>query len=100
MTYADDITLGQLITEAWQDVMRMEKDLKVLEKEMQASPDDEGLMNRYARLQERFEWLGGYEYESMSRKIVRGLGFSEATWIGLSRVFPAARRRASIWPRP
>ena len=56
----------------------MEKDLKVLEKEMQASPDDEGLMNRYARLQERFEWLGGYEYESMSRKIVRGLGFSEA----------------------
>lgn len=78
VTYADDITLGQLITEAWQDVMRMEKDLKVLEKEMQASPDDEGLMNRYARLQERFEWLGGYEYESMSRKIVRGLGFSEA----------------------
>ena len=78
VTYADDITLGQLITEAWQDVMRMEKDLKVLEKEMQASPDDEGLMNRYARLQERFEWLGGYEYESMSRKIVHGLGFGEA----------------------
>ena len=78
VTYADDITLGQLITEAWQDVMRLEKDLKVLEKEMQSRPDDEGLMNRYARMQERFEWLGGYEYESMSRKIVRGLGFSEA----------------------
>jgi ATPase subunit of ABC transporter with duplicated ATPase domains len=45
---------------------------------MQAHPDDEGLMNRYARMQERFEWLGGYEYESMSRKIVQGLGFSEA----------------------
>lgn len=78
VTYDDDITLGQTITEAWQDVMRMEKDLKDLEKEMQSRPDDEGLMNRYARLQERFEWLGGYEYESMSRKIVRGLGFSEA----------------------
>lgn len=78
VTYDDDITLGQLITEAWQDVMRLEKELKGLEKEMQSRPDDEGLMNRYARMQERFEWLGGYEYESMSRKIVRGLGFSEA----------------------
>lgn len=78
VTYADDITLGQLITEAWQDVMRLERDLKDLEREMQSRPDDEGLMNRYARMQERFEWLGGYEYESMSRKIVRGLGFSEA----------------------
>lgn len=78
VTYADDITLGQMITEAWQDVMRMEKELKDLEKEMQSRPDDEGLMNRYARLQDRFEWFGGYEYESMSRKIVRGLGFSEA----------------------
>ena len=34
---------------------------------MQAHPNDETLMNRYARMQERFEWLGGYEYESMSR---------------------------------
>ena len=78
ITYADDVTLRQTITEAWQDVMKLEKDLKVVEKDMQAHPDDEGLMNRYARMQERFEWLGGYEYESMSRKIVQGLGFSEA----------------------
>ena len=78
ITYADDVTLRQTITEAWQDVMKLEKDLKAVEKAMQAHPDDEGLMNRYARMQERFEWLGGYEYESMSRKIVQGLGFSEA----------------------
>ena len=78
ITYADDVTLRQTITEAWQDVMKLEKDLKAVEKAMQAHPDDEGLMNRYARMQERFEWLDGYEYESMSRKIVQGLGFSEA----------------------
>ena len=78
ITYADDVTLRQTITEAWQDVMKLEKDLKAVEKDMQAHPGDEGLMNRYARMQERFEWLGGYEYESMSRKIVQGLGFSEA----------------------
>lgn len=46
ITYADDVTLRQTITEAWQDVMKLEKDLKAVEKDMQAHPDDEGLMNR------------------------------------------------------
>ena len=49
ITYADDVTLRQTITEAWQDVMKLEKDLKAVEKAMQAHPDDEGLMNRYAK---------------------------------------------------
>ena len=100
VTYADDITLGQLITEAWQDVMRLEKDLKVLEKEMQSRPDDEGLMNRYARMQERFEWLGGYEYESMSRKIVRGLGFSEADMNRPVQSFSGGQKTRINWRKP
>lgn len=77
ITFEDDVTLRQTITEAWQDVLRLEEQLKDAEKDMQAHPDDETVMNKYARLQERFEWLGGYEYESMSRKIVHGLGFGE-----------------------
>ena len=78
IAFEDDVTLRQTITEAWQDVLRLEEQLKDAEKDMQAHPDDESVMNKYARLQERFEWLGGYEYESMSRKIVHGLGFGEA----------------------
>lgn len=78
ITFDDSITLRQTITDAWQDVMKLEEQLKDVEKDMQAHPDDKALMNRYARMQERFEWLGGYEYESMSRKIVQGLGFTEA----------------------
>jgi ATP-binding cassette subfamily F protein 3 len=31
ITYADDVTLRQTITEAWQDVMKLEKDLKAVE---------------------------------------------------------------------
>ncbi|MCH4187157.1 MAG: ABC-F family ATP-binding cassette domain-containing protein [Megasphaera sp.] len=77
ITVDDDITLRQTITEAWQDVLSIEQQIKEAEQEMQDHPDDEGAMNRYARLQERFEWLGGYEYESSSRKIVHGLGFTE-----------------------
>jgi ATP-binding cassette subfamily F protein 3 len=80
ITYADTITLGDVITEAWQDVRHLEQNLKAAEKQMQAEPDNEALMDRYARLQERFEWLGGFSYESMSHKIVQGLGFSEADW--------------------
>lgn len=78
ITFDPSITLRQVITDAWQDVLRLEKQLKDVEKDMQAHPNDEALMNRYARMQERFEWLGGYAYESMSRKIVQGLGFTEA----------------------
>ncbi len=71
------VTLRQAITDAWQDVLGLEAQLAETEKTMQMRPDDEDLMNKYARLQERFEWLGGYEYEAMSRKIVCGLGFGE-----------------------
>lgn len=77
ITFDDTITLRQTITDAWQDVLRLEAQLKQVEQDMQRQPDDTLLMNRYARLQERFEWLGGYEYEAMSRKIIQGLGFTE-----------------------
>lgn len=78
ITFDDGVTLRQTITEAWQDVLHLEEQLKAAEQEMQRHPEDEGAMQRYARLQERFEWLGGYEYEALSRKIVNGLGFTDA----------------------
>ncbi len=77
ITYADTVTLRQTITDAWQDVLRCEQQLKETAKSLQGPAPSPELMNRYAQLQERFEWLGGYEYEAMSRKIVRGLGFDE-----------------------
>lgn len=87
-----DITLRQVITEAWQDVLSLESQLKAVEAEMQANPEDVVLMNRYAKMQERFEWLGGYEYESMSRKIVQGLGFSEEDMDRPARQFSGGQK--------
>lgn len=78
ITYDAGLTLRQLLTEAWQDVLRLEKQLKETEQVMRERPQDTELMGRYARMQEKFEWLGGFAYESMSRKIVQGLGFSAA----------------------
>lgn len=78
ITFDTAVTLRQTIADAWQDVLRCEMQLKETEQAMQHKPDSQELMNRYSRLQERFEWLGGYEYEAMSRKIIHGLGFAEA----------------------
>ena len=59
ITYEDGVTLRDTMTAAWQDVLRLEGQLKDVEKQMQSQPDNEELMNRYAHMQERFEWLGG-----------------------------------------
>jgi ATP-binding cassette subfamily F protein 3 len=59
---------------------------------MQHEPDSQELMNRYSRLQERFEWLGGYEYEAMSRKIIHGLGFAEADMDRLVQSFSGGQK--------
>ena len=71
-------TLRSAVESSWQDVMRCEQQLKETARQMQREPGSQEAMDRYARLQERFEWLGGYEYEAMTRKIIYGLGFAEA----------------------
>lgn len=74
-----DTTLREEMKAAWQDVLRCEEELKYLEAHLHEGTVEEQKerMDRYSRVQERFEWLGGYEYESASRKIMYGLGFKE-----------------------
>lgn len=62
---------------AWSDLHDTETSLRETEKAMQMSPNDEELQMRYARLQERFEMLGGFSYEATTRKIIAGLGFGQ-----------------------
>lgn len=78
ITFGDN-TLGEEVNAAWQDVLRLDEDMKRVEQELQKAIGEAQteLMTRYSQLQERFEWLGGYEYEAMSRRIIHGLGFSE-----------------------
>lgn len=80
ITYDPSLRVRDVIKEAWQDIMQLEDKLHATEQALQDQPQDEQLMARYARLQERFEWLGGFSYESMSRKIMAGLGFQEEDW--------------------
>ena len=70
-------TLREEIQMAWQDVLVCRERLLALEKSMEEEACEPDMLAKYARLQERFEWLGGYEYEAMTRRILHGLGFQE-----------------------
>jgi ATP-binding cassette subfamily F protein 3 len=59
----------------------LERRLRALEEEVSrtpSGPEQEELLTEYARLHERFEHLGGYAVESEARKVLAGLGFSDA----------------------
>lgn len=73
-------TIREEIHAAWADVHTLQAELDEVRRRLTRTPHDELLLARYAKLEERFERLGGYEYEAMTRRILHGLGFSEADW--------------------
>lgn len=77
-----DINLGEEsleeeIQKAFADVRRLEAHLATLSEALAKTPEDETLLRQLAHAQERLEWLGGYDYESQTRKIAYGLGFTD-----------------------
>lgn len=64
---------------AWKDVLYYKDKLAELARKLETSHDEE-LVAAYGRTEERFEYLGGYDYEATTRKILTGLGFSDADW--------------------
>ncbi|WP_288300954.1 ABC-F family ATP-binding cassette domain-containing protein [uncultured Veillonella sp.] len=77
-----DISLGndsleEEIQKAWRDVQHLEEQLQEVTTRLEQQPDNERDLQRLAHLQERLEWLGGYDYEAQSRRIAYGLGFTD-----------------------
>ena len=75
-----DHTLWEELQEVFQSLISMEISIKELEKKISITPEDEimnSLMKEYGRLTERFSYLGGYEYNSRIRGVLRGLGFAD-----------------------
>ena len=69
-------TLWDACLEAMSGLLEMEKKLRELESEMSSSPDDAELINRYGRLQDRFDRMGGFIYENTVERTLTGLGFN------------------------
>lgn len=72
-------TLREEMELAWKDVLYYKDKLAELARKLETSHDEE-LVAAYGRTEERFEYLGGYDYEATTRKILTGLGFSNADW--------------------
>ena len=56
----------------------MEAELASLEADMSDPRQTEEILNRYGPMQEEFERLGGYVYETRIRQTLSGLGFQKA----------------------
>ncbi len=73
-------TIREEMEEAWRDVLYYKDKIETLTKELELHKDDEKLIEQYGKAEERFEFLGGYDYESTTRKILTGLGFTAEDW--------------------
>ncbi len=65
---------------AWRDLLVCQAELQRLAAVMHDGRADDDTVRRYGQLQQRFEWLGGYDYEAKTRRILQALGFSDADW--------------------
>ena len=110
---ASGLTIGYLPQEArlsserslWVEVLsglehllQREEELQQLERAMAAQdqPTSEE-MERYGRLQQEFERLGGYTYESRVDEVLGGLGFQESDYqMPLTKLSGGQRTRAFL----
>ena len=69
-------TLYEEFLRAFDDVIALGERKKALEKKIAVDHAEE-TMKAYSKVVERFELLGGYDYESRIRRVAFGLGFTE-----------------------
>ncbi len=75
-TFIDsDNTLWQECLAAFEDVREMEEEMARLETEMSDPARADAAIERYGRLQARFEHRGGYTYTNRIEQVLSGLGF-------------------------
>ena len=73
-------TIRDEMEEAWKDVLFYKDRMERLAAELEFHKDDADLVLEYGKTEARFEFLGGYDYESATKKILTGLGFTEEDW--------------------
>ena len=75
-----DLTVREELSRVFEPVREMERRLRALEEEMAQNHEDENALDRlsreYARLTDRFEEAGGYEWPSRIQGVLAGLGFA------------------------
>lgn len=72
-----DDSLAVEIEKAWADVHALEDKLQELTTYLETHEATDIDLQRLDYLQNRLEWLGGYDYEQKTKRIVYGLGFTD-----------------------
>ena len=70
-----DCTLRQEMLKVFADRLELEDQMLLLAEQME-SQETPQLLQRYSRLQDQHERLGGYDYEHLINRVLGGLGFS------------------------
>ncbi|MDY6065980.1 MAG: ABC-F family ATP-binding cassette domain-containing protein [Finegoldia sp.] len=70
-------TLYEECLSVFKDVLTLEAGLRKMEVEMETSQNLEDLLNKYHKDLEKFEKMGGYQYDSEIKGVLKGFGFSE-----------------------
>jgi ATP-binding cassette subfamily F protein 3 len=69
------------LLEAFDELLKIRDELKSLEDDIAEDALDKSKLDRYGKLQERFELLGGFDYEEKIKIVLTGLGFPEDVWL-------------------
>jgi ATP-binding cassette subfamily F protein 3 len=72
-----DVTVREYVVSGCGDIAALEDELTRLGGEMAERPDDESLLDRYSRAQDRFEHAGGWDWRRRALEPLRGLGFRD-----------------------
>ncbi len=73
----EDITLHEEVLSCYKNITDLEIKLKILQQELENS-DSHKLVEKFARLNDEYEILGGYTYKSEMASILSSFGFSES----------------------
>jgi ATP-binding cassette subfamily F protein 3 len=70
-------TLWQECLHVFDDLLSRQKELRALEEKMSRSQENTAeIMEAYGKIQQTFEYLGGYDFETRIHQMLSGLGFS------------------------
>ena len=88
-------TLYDELLSAFSDIITLGQQKTTLEKQIEQLTDEEqleNLMKEYSRISDKFEQLGGYDYESRLRRVAFGLGFTEDDFSKSPTLFSGGQR--------
>lgn len=88
-------TLHEELLDSFSDILALGVQKAELEKRIEQSSSEtemEELMKDYGRISDKFEQLGGYDYESRLRRVAFGLGFTEDDFAKSPTLFSGGQR--------